>query len=87
MTTDLLLAVIAQAPTQAHVAYPYALSIVEKGIDVSKVNHAIIDRWSHVGLNRIKALAWAIGESMNAIGDLDDSCDSPDAVDAEGRVR
>ena len=58
--TEILLQEIADKRfKQRNVAKTYALSIMSsEETDYEKVNKAIIERWSHSGLERIKQLAW-----------------------------
>lgn len=47
-----------QRMTRDDVAASYAFGLLQGGVDWAAVNKAIIKRWSHDGLNYIKAEAW-----------------------------
>lgn len=57
-TTGLMLGVIEHAKTQAEVAEEYASALRNAPVDWTRVNQAIIQRWSVAGLKNIKRLAW-----------------------------
>ncbi len=57
--TDALLQVIASPKAkQSSIAAVYKLALFDDGTDWSRVNAAIINRYSRSGLDRIKRMAW-----------------------------
>ncbi len=51
---------IAQGCTQKQIAMTYALAIKSSyATDWTRVNNAIIGKWSRKGLERIKKMAWS----------------------------
>jgi len=61
--TQTILHEIANKATQKDIALTYAMALKSQAQgadkpDWSKINHAILDRWSMSGLERIKKWAW-----------------------------
>lgn len=57
---DVMLNEIKNGCTQKELAKTYALALRSSyPTDWKKVNLAIIERWSHSGLNRVKTMAWS----------------------------
>jgi hypothetical protein len=65
--TEILLSEIAnRGRSQTRVAETYARFLPDwYGVDWPRVNQAIIARWSHAGLVRVKELAWKIAEAQS----------------------
>ena len=72
--TDKMLAYVANSPTKAFVAYPYARAIHSsedgRAVDWQAINEAIAARWSMAALLDIKTWALAVCATRRACDDL-----------------